>query len=88
MRASTRPILNARATDARARVTRRRDGTDPIRYDMEATLARHDDEETHREEETHAHGPTPIVALEVRTIRFDSIRFDSMTMTIDERLIR
>ena len=77
MRASTRPILNARATDDRARVTRRRDGTDPKRYDMEATLARRDDEETH------AHGPTPIVALEVRTIRFDS-----MTMTIDERVIR
>jgi len=53
---------------------------------MEATLARREDEETHREEETHAHGPTPIVALEVRTIRFDSIRF--VTMTIDERLIR
>ena len=52
---------------------------------MEATLARREDEETHREEETHAHGPTPIVALEVRTIRFE-IRFDSMT--IDERLIR
>jgi hypothetical protein len=45
---------------------------------MEATLARCDDDATHREEETHAHGPTPIVALEVRSIRFDS-------MTIDER---
>jgi hypothetical protein len=33
---------------------------------MEATLARREDEETHREEETHAHGPTPIVALEGR----------------------